>query len=132
MSDLKNKFIIGSLEDREQGYRKFVSEMVGIIRSHKQDMDGVVREVWRVNSTDFHIYDGESLARLRKAFAVWVDLGAEEDSPGMNAFIQVLLRRRYNPKQYTVLAARAVNLWVNATKFKDAIVKDVLEAFDAA
>lgn len=130
-SSEQNKFFSGSLQEREVQFRQWSSLRVADIRSHRLDLTGVTREVWRVASTEFHIYDAEKLDRLRRAYAVWVDLGSEEDSPGLNAAISVLLARTQNSRQHTAVSFRSFKQWCDCTKLRDGILLDIHEAFDA-
>ena len=129
-SQVRCKFILGTVKDRDSAFIAFRDEVTSKMRLRTDDFGDGVREVYRCNSTDFHFFDAELLARLRKAVAVWMDLGSEEDSPGMNAMIQVLLRRR-NTTYFTVLSVRDLKSWVEESKLRDCVIKDVLEVFRA-
>lgn len=130
-SEQRNRFFSGTLQEREVLWHQWYGLRVQEIRSHRLDLSGITREVWRVSSTEFHIYDAERLDRLRRAYAVWVDLGSEEDSPGLNAAISILLARRQRPVLQTALSFRSFKQWCDCTKLRDGIILDIGEAFDA-
>jgi hypothetical protein len=106
--------------------------MVAAIREKQINMDGLTREVLRVSSVDYHYYDAEALARLDRAVAVWVDLGGEEDTPGISAMVQRLLNRGRNANKVTVLAVRSKEAWANETKMKISMARDLAEVYGAA
>jgi hypothetical protein len=128
----RNRIVVGSVDDRSAAFLRFEVVLTALIKSRKINMAGVTREIFRCNSSDFHYYDGEALARLRRALAVWVDMGSEEDSAGPVAMIQALITRTRNPQLFTVVAMRSLKEWANDTKIKVSLARDLAEAFHAA
>lgn len=128
----RNRFAVGDVAAREAAFRQFSAAMVAAIREKQINMDGLTREVLRVSSVDYHYYDAEALARLDRAVAVWVDLGGEEDTPGISAMVQRLLNRGRNANKVTVLAVRSKEAWANETKMKISMARDLAEVYGAA